>query len=120
MPTLPYHLFQVFTSLAAGGSNPLVGAGQFSPAILVVEGLDLVNDPVTEGSSAKIVLSATGIAGGAADIFQAITYATSQGSFSWRGGLPVFTNETVDLVVEVGEWTAILWGHVEPAYGLSP
>lgn len=119
-PDYPYHRHLVIVTLTQAGSTELVRPAAFQPALLVLEGLDLVNSPVNEGSQANVELQVGGTAGEAGILFQAIVYATSQGSFSWRGDLPITSDVTVNAEVIVGEWSFHLWGHVEPAYGISP
>lgn len=120
MIPIPYHRYATLAPFTLAGSQILLGVEQFQPAYFVIEGLDAVNNPVTEGSSCTVLLQNSGPGGSSGDIFQAIVYATSQGSFSWRGNMVVFPNQSVSAVVGSGAWSIFLWGHVEPPFSLSP
>lgn len=117
IPSGPFHRYSEVQTVSGGGGLVLINAGQFSPAYFVLEGLDLVNDPVTEGLTASVVLSGTGPGATEGAIFQAFVYATSQGYFAWRGEMVVFPNFQVTASASSGEWSFTLWGHSEPAYG---
>lgn len=119
-PSIPFHRYSEIVPFTTAGGGLLISAGQFAPANFILEGLDLVNDPVSQGNSAKVVLTQSGPEGASGDMFQAIVYATSQGWFPWRGEMVIFPNFTLSAVVGSGEWFFAVWGHVEPAYSISP
>jgi hypothetical protein len=95
-----------------GGTGTLLGANDHAPAITVVAGIDLVNAELIENSHALVrhINPSTGTV----FLYQAFVYATSQGAFSWRGELPVYTNDSVDVFAVVGNWHCHAWGAVIP------
>lgn len=119
-PAIPFHRYSEVTTFSGGGGVVLINAGQFAPANFVLEGIDLVNDPVTEGLTASVVLTQSGPAGNQGAIFQAFVYAQSQGWFPWRGEMVIFSNFSLSASASGGEWSFVAWGHVEPAYSISP
>lgn len=112
-----FHRYSEPLNFTEAGEGLIISQGQFSPAYFILEGLDLVNNPVTEGSYAQVLVDNAGTGGSAGDMFQAFVYATSQGSFSWRGNAVIFPTQSVSMVVGSGEWSVFAWGHSEPAYG---
>lgn len=116
-PIGPFHRYSEPLNFTQAGEGLIISQGQFAPAYFVLEGLDLVNNPVTEGTSASVLVTNAGTGGSSGDMFQAFVYATSQGYFAWRGNAVIFPTQTVSMVVESGEWSVFAWGHSEPAYG---
>jgi hypothetical protein len=96
----------------------VLGAQDHSPSITVVAGIDLCNFDFQLSSIAQVQFVSA--PQNPVTFFQGQVYATSQAVFQWRGELPVFTTDFLQVVVAGGRWGVALWGAVIPNATIQP
>lgn len=104
--------------LPSGGTQTIIGGAEHTPSITVIAGIDLACPGFFANSECviRVVTQSTGTV----VLFQAFVYAQSQASFSWRGELPLFTNNSVQAVSVGGTWDIHIWGAVIPTATITP
>lgn len=113
--SLPY--VQVVEVLGPG-TTTVLGPQDHAPAITLITGIDLCNHDFAESEIAQVqYVSSLGFV---VTFFQGQVYAQSQGVFSWRGELPVFTSDSIQVFVPAGRFGVALWGAIIPAATLQP
>lgn len=112
-PTLRFTTREVQTNVVGA---VLVNQAAFTPAYLILEGIDLVNESLTENDTASVFIEDPGSDLPNTIVLQAIVYATSQGQFSWRGSMVLYPNEILAWSAILGQWHINVWGHIEPNF----
>lgn len=98
----------------------LIPSGTYSPAVAIVEGIDVIDDSFTETDQCRVSILVGGVGGTKSTLFQAFTYAQSQGYFAYRGAYPLAASSSLLFDAIKGQWSVQVWGHIEPAFGLQP
>jgi hypothetical protein len=108
VPELPQILAVV--ELATGGTDTITetrGAGW----IFMVEGIDCTNTFPASGDQIIITLVAGNGQGPRAVLFAPGTEPGNITTFSWRGALPLNLSYQLQMQVEQGAWSVIVWGY---------
>jgi hypothetical protein len=101
------------TDVAVAGAD--VGASN----VILVQGVDLVDSNLNQNDDAWVYYD-FGAIGAVRKILRGFVYATSQGTFTWRGSLPLVQGAVLKMATLVGAWECTTWGIVIPVSSITP